>query len=157
MAPASAAAPQSTLTSPQPTAPEQGAFAKIFAKPFKLVKEYGPAVVVIWSGLYIVPGIAAFQALYMNDNFGYDVAQALELLPADWRASVVTTVNSYTGADAQATTLSLKPWQTSAALGYAFTELLEPLRFPASLWGARQWKKSREAKRSNALSPGMRI
>lgn len=134
------------------------------AKQFKAAKEYGPAGVAVWTALYIAPGLGCYQVLLANDNFGLSLTQLLESLPLalqEWLVPTLQTllrmVGVETGSSAPATTvaalnLQLQPWQTSAALGWVFTELIEPLRFLLTIWIVKRWKGGKKVEAAAAAA-----
>ena len=110
-------------------APVKGFFGRAQA----LVREYGAYAVGIYATLWVTPLVGVYAACVVYDNFGYgdpgpllaslgikDWIYGLACLPADARPA---------------------PWQVSAAWAYMSAEVLEPVRFPLTLFLAPRLKR----------------
>lgn len=135
-----------TSAAPSPSPTEPSLLRRLFAKQLAFARRYGPPLVGVWSALYLGPGLAAYQLLALNDNFGLSLDALAAYLPPELVAWILEMMRSVSGAEVPpgpaGATPALSPWQTSAVLAWASTEAIEPVRFPLSLlivrlvWGA---------------------
>ena len=98
------------------------------------MREYGASAVVIYTTLWIGPGIGSYYALLNFDNFGFDAGIALQYLPVTAKTTILEAIGV-------APDGGLEPWHTSVILAYLFTDVLELVRFPATLWLAPKLKR----------------
>ena len=109
--------------------PVQGVFGRAQA----LVREYGAYAVGIYATLWVTPLVGVYAACVAYDNFGYgDPGPLLASLGIkDW-------IYGLAGLPADARPA---PWQVSAAWAYMSAEVLEPVRFPLTLFLAPRIKR----------------
>lgn len=105
----------------------------VFGRAQALVREYGAYAVGIYATLWVTPLVGVYAACVVCDNFGYgDPGPLLASLGIkDW-------IYGLAGLPADARPA---PWQVSAAWAYISAEVLEPVRFPLTLYLAPRLKR----------------
>ena len=102
------------------------------------------SAVVIYSSLWIGPGVGLFALLSANENFGLDSNAILGYVPADFRDSGLSMLGFAPGE-------ALQPWHTSALLAYLGADVAEVARLPATLLLAPKLKAWWDSRKGSEL------
>jgi hypothetical protein len=111
----------------------------LFARAKKLVVDYGPYALVLYSAMWVVPLASLYQIFYAFDNFGHNPTSILQFF------GVKDQLFAY---------FSLSPdarperYQISGVYAYLGTEIIEPARFGLTLYLAPRLKSWWQNKRS---------
>ena len=138
------AAPPTAAADPAPSAPAR---LGMISRAVGVVREYGASAVVIYAALWLGPGVASYYALVAAGNFGLDAGVALAYLPTAASDGILSMVGVPPGG-------TLAPWHTSAVLAYLFTDVLELVRLPATIFLAPRLKRWLLARRGAAAAGG---
>ena len=111
---------------PQQQQPEE---VKGWRRARNMIRDYGASAVVIYSSLWIFPGILSYGVLDVYDNFGLDSNTLLEYVPASLKDGAFQMLGFKPDE-------KLLPWHTTALLAYAITDTAEIVRLPLTLFTA---------------------
>lgn len=138
--------------SPPPPPPPRPAPAEpaqlpsgVVAKVKFIVREYGAAAVLIYTGLWVAPAVVTFYAASANGNWGLDPMVLLEYV------GMRDTVSGYLGLPPGGT---LQPWQTSGVIAFGAADALEIARVPATMYLAPRAKRWWVARRLPGVGGG---